>query len=408
MGLHQDASSRHLDAKSRALRRRLWWSCTIRDTFASFSANRVPRILDADFKVAPLTLLDFEGPIEGRADHTSSWAQKSIAPKQLATICSQTAALCRIITRVLLAAYHETSTGNIGILYNTSTPEGGKSNVEPTKLQRIDEEFRAWQSNVQSEILHLGTLTSPPSRTEQAVLVHRALLSILYHSGFIMLHRQRDSTPPSHVSPRELVRDASRQVNKIIMDMYVTDLMKDMPPTVISLLFPVSMSHILDTKHPDPKVRDKGRQKLEECKQALRELCDGQLAAEWAVNFLVKLQVHVMKSSSTPSRGQTFSKSEQRTIQTSDIGGREQSLERGWVSSHDSRFLPSGDDCRPQTQTYPSQLTFVRTPGNLVGMDDAFDWTLFDTQWNAIDIDQFEQGAMAMGSFEVNFGQQSN
>lgn len=123
------------------------------------------------------------------------------------------------------------------------------------------------------------------SRHEQAPLVHRALLSLLYYTGLIMIHRQRDPSSPAEESPRSLVREAASQVNKIIIDMYAVDLMKDMPPTVISLLFPTSMSHILDIKSRDALIRQNGAQKLEECKQALRELVDGHFAAEWAVNF---------------------------------------------------------------------------------------------------------------------------
>ncbi|OQV08483.1 Fungal specific transcription factor domain-containing protein [Cladophialophora immunda] len=298
IGLHQDINNQYLKPKARALRRRLWWSCTIRDTCASMATNRVPRIRDSDFRVAPLTLDDFEINVHPRPDHHNMRAKSLYFQRQQASICIQTASICRIITRVLLKAYHETSTGNIDILYFHPIPKQRKTHIEPRELRDIEDDFRQWLENAPSEVLHPGPMPSRSDTHERALFVHRALLSILYHTGFVLIHRQRTLPSNGHVpdepnksplaegTPRAIVREAALQVNKIIMDAYAADVMKEMPPTVISCLFPISVSHITDMKSEDPMVRYEGRQRLEECRQALRELVDGHLSAEWAVNFL--------------------------------------------------------------------------------------------------------------------------
>ncbi|EXJ70664.1 uncharacterized protein A1O5_05654 [Cladophialophora psammophila CBS 110553] len=296
IGLHQDINNQYLKPKARALRRRLWWSCTIRDTFASIATNRVPRIRDSDFRVTPLTLDDFEINVHSRPNDQNVRAKSLYLQRQQAAVCIQTASICRIITRVLLKAYHETSTGNIDILYFNSFPKHRRTHIEPRELREIEDDFRGWLESAPSEVLHVGPMPSRSDAHERALFVHRALLSILYHTGFVLIHRQRslpsggpderNAAQQIEGAPRAIVREAAIQVNKIIMDAYAADVMKEMPPTVISCLFPISISHITDMKSDDPMLRYEGRQRLEECRQALRELVDGHLAAEWAVNFL--------------------------------------------------------------------------------------------------------------------------
>ncbi|KIX99563.1 uncharacterized protein Z520_05139 [Fonsecaea multimorphosa CBS 102226] len=315
IGLHQDINNQYLTPKARALRRRLWWSCTIRDTCASIATNRVPRIRDSDFRVAPLTFDDFEMNIQSRPDHHNMRAKSLYLQRQQVSICIHTASICRIITRVLLNAFHETPTGNIDILYFHSIPKQRGPHIEPRELRGIEDQFRRWLEGAPSEVLHAGPLPSRLDTHEKALFVHRALLSILYHTGFVLIHRQRTLASDGHEpderstathdegTPRAIIREAAMQVNKIIMDAYAADVMKEMPPTVISCLFPISLSHLTDMRSEDPVVRCEGRQRLEECRQAIRELMDGHMAAEWAINFLNHVESRLHSALDPTKRG---------------------------------------------------------------------------------------------------------
>ncbi len=312
VGLNRDVNSKHLSPELRALRRRLWWCCVMRDTIASFGTSRPPRLRDSDFAVAPLTLEDFEYDDFQLNDLCGTSAYDSKSQRQLAVICIETAGICRIIGRVLQAAYSETELGNIDSLYFNSVPKKGRSTIEPRKLKDMQEDFRRWLQNVPKEALHAEPIPVCSSKDGQALLVHRAMLSMLYYTGLIMLHRQRscvheaslnvgDPSLPPEQEPRAMVREAAAQVNKIVMDLYKADLMKDLPATGISCLFPVSISHVLDVRSNDPVLSRAGRRRLEECKQALRELADAHIAAEWAVNFLT----YVASPASAPTRTRT-------------------------------------------------------------------------------------------------------
>ncbi|KAK5047422.1 hypothetical protein LTR84_006518 [Exophiala bonariae] len=403
MGLHQDITNKHLDKKTSTLRRRIWWSCTIRDTFTSFSANRVPRISDGDFAVAPLTLDDFDW-YEGRDDTRTGIGKQSLSvQKQLAAMCIQTAALCRIITRVLLAAYSVTSTGDIDILYFNSTPEQGRLMIQPTILRNIEEEFRAWYTNIPSDVAHCSPIFASSLRHEQAPLVHRALLSILYYTGLIMIHRQRDPSSPAEESPRNLVRDAASQVNRIIIDIYAVDLMKDMSPTVISLLFPTSMSHMLDMKSRDAIIRRSGAQKLQECKRAIRELVDGHFAAEWAVNFLNCVESKVNSQAPIVNAGTRTAFSRQKMGEQRQDHGEER------VASQ--AYSPTLSASNPAFSLDTLSPNFVPGLSGSTAEDDPVDWfdmpnVYFgfpDTQWDGSGLARLENDRMLMdfgiGSF---------
>lgn len=417
MGLHQDATNKHLDARTSALRRRIWWSCIIRDTFTSFSCNRVPRISDADFVVAPLTLNDFEWRLLPDANRKGFISQNLDIQKQMAAICIQTAAICRIITRVLFAAYKETSTGNIDILYFNSTPAQGRSYIEPTKLKAIEEEFQAWKIGLPPDAAYKGSTSAPSSRHEQASLVHRALLSILYHAGLIMIHRQRDPGLPFDESPRDLVRDAARQVNKVIMDMYAHDLMKDMSPTVISVMFPASVSHILDMKSQDSSLRREGVQRLNECKQALLELADGHLSAEWAVNFLkdveskVIAQHQVTKALSATVNTQTLLNPEGNPSRDPNPIGRRQNRDQGRISAQcPPTAYCSGDDAST-SHIQSTQPNPMLNPGDAIVTENPLDWigspniwfSFPQAQWDTPSMDRLEHSTMLMDFGGDNF-----
>jgi hypothetical protein len=83
-----------------------------------------------------------------------------------------------------------------------------------------------------------------------------------------------------------MIRYAAAQVNRVVMDLYQADLVRHLHATGISCLIPVSISHINDLNCGDASIRREGAQRLEECKQVLRELADTHIVAEWAINFL--------------------------------------------------------------------------------------------------------------------------
>lgn len=305
IGLNRDANSDSLNPNMRRLRRQLWWCCLMRDTIASFGLNRVPRLRDCDFNVAMLTLADFE--IYEPASPETQWAvPKDVGTqKQLASICIGMAKICYVLGKVLQVAYDENSAGHIGTLYSNqdldaadTMPAPNKTHMEIQRLRSCEEELRKWKEEMPEDALHQSPIPNFSLLHEQACLLQRAMLSMLYYTAILSLHKPRILMSSSvHVmeqiavsngpyASRRMIRYASTMTNKIVMDLYQADLMRLLPATGISCLIPVSISHVLDMRSFDENTRREGFQRLEECKQALRELADAHIAAQWAVNFL--------------------------------------------------------------------------------------------------------------------------
>lgn len=308
IGLHREVNTLNSTPKSRALRRCLWWSCIIRDTAVSLAKYRVPLIRSSLYSVSPLTLEDFhleeQESIDGQSIDPDEEEQRRVA-----TICIHTAGICSIITRVLHAAYDRTSTDNTD---NTDTISNSGGNhatrsIDPSARHEIETALQTWWSSAQPQVLHASAPSPPSSLHERVSLVHRAMLSLLYHTGRIIFYRQQnhsldtqDLVEENSVKSHSVVRDAAIQMNKIIMDAYTADYVKDMPSTFISCLVRASHIHVLETRSQIPHIRQESRRRLEECRQALRELADGHMAAEWVINFLAHVEARV-NSRSGPS-----------------------------------------------------------------------------------------------------------
>ncbi|KAK5045906.1 hypothetical protein LTR84_008692 [Exophiala bonariae] len=290
IGLHRDINAQNLSAKSRALRRRLWWSFIIRDTLASISTNHIPLIRDSEFSVASLTMDDFAHDASPRIISTFNGIP-NFEVRKFAEIGIQTVHICRLIKQVLLTAFHETTTGNIDILYLNKSSKYESLRSKSQDLHDIERSFEKSLVDVYSP-LKFQTISS---EAEQALQLHKALLSILCHYGTLLIHRpkhanERKNNLRDHVTSRTRVRSAAIHVNQILMEIYTADLTKRMPSTIVSCLMPVGISHIQDMKDKTPAVHREGRRRLEECKQILMELSDGHISAEWTLSFLTYVE----------------------------------------------------------------------------------------------------------------------
>jgi len=277
----------------------------MRDTIASFGLNRVPRLRDGDYEVAMLGIDDFD-ICEPTSPRPQWLVRKDVeTQKQLATICIGMAKVCCIMSRILQVAYDENPIGQIGTLYSNQElnatekmPTPKKTQMEIHRLRLCEAELRKWKEETPADVLHQSPTPSVSLLHEQALLIQRAMLSMLYYAAILSLHKpsilvnssthtlEQNTSSGSQDASRRMIRYASALTNKIVMDLYQADLMRLLPSTGISCLIPVSISHVFDMRSSNENTRREGIQRLEECKQALGELADAHIAAEWAINFL--------------------------------------------------------------------------------------------------------------------------
>lgn len=370
IGLHRDVHSEGLSAPVRRLRRRIWWCCLTRDAITSLGTNRAPRIQSGDFTVAPLTLEDINS-----SDPTQA---------KLASICIALMNLCRILSTIVDLLYAENPIGHNGILYpkQDNNHDAGSAQNLPVggleKLEMCEQDLQRWRNQVPDDLLHQSPVPVITSSAEETLVLHRALLAMLYLVAKFCLHRPRaladhsglgagqDQRRASQIS----MRAAAESLNKIVMDLYMVDLMRRLPCTSISCILTISWSHVYDLQSPNEEVRKEGARRFEECRLALRELVDTNVAAEWAVGFLTFAASHVSRlfkrQQTQPTPGDGGS---ERTIPTSTQHGATPSTSKTSVSLTGAADL----EVQGQTNSNPMEMQMPTRQGTGVGLSDCED-----------------------------------
>lgn len=324
LGLHQPCAEETLSPEISRFRKRLWWTLLMRDTISSFGLSRAPRIRDQDHFVEMLEMEDFDFH-DTVSDMMPGIVSSSPSQQRLlARLCIEMSKLCRILTKILQVAYPESSSGQTASLYSTRQLNGLNRMTLPRKgpdieqLRLCDNDLSLWRTQVLREVLHGGALPSTPTGSEQAELAHRALLTMLYYTALMTLHRPRiltsssvklDSQNQGETSQdesRSLVRYAATEITRIGMDFYEADLVGSLSATCISCLLPAGISHIFDANSSNTLIRDEGLHMLNQCKCLLREFSDAHIAAEWCISILesVSAQVRKQQLAGTDTRDQ--------------------------------------------------------------------------------------------------------
>ena len=236
----------------RRLRKRLWWVLIARDIISCFGLSRFPRISDTDYDVPMLEIEDFDLTSESWEDGDTVSISRQRASAQL---CIAFLKLICIFGKIFRAAYPEGLAGKTAILFSSQQIEGTDQTSckidQPTvdRLRTYERDLQSWRRDqVPQELWHTGPLPFKIAESERADLAHRGLLSALYHTSLLVLHRpmvslsnQATTTASSELigdQARNAVRTAAREITKIAMDFFVADLVDALSATVISCLIP--------------------------------------------------------------------------------------------------------------------------------------------------------------------------
>ena len=313
MGLHQPCAEETLSFEVSRFRKRLWWTLLTRDTISSFGLSRAPRIRDEDHFVDMLEMEDFDFH-DTASDFMPGIVPPSVSKQRLfARLCIELSKLSRILRRILQLAYPESASGQTASLYSKRQLNGMNKMTLPRKapdieqLKLCDEELSLWRKRAPEEILHAPPMPENPKPFDRAELAHRALLSMMYYTTLMALHRPQILTSSTVNIPtqsplqtgqdksRTLVRYAAKEITKIGMDFYEADLVDSLSATCISCLLPAGISHIFDMNSTNELIRSEGSQRFHQCKRLLREFADAHIAGEWCINILDNISAQVQR-----------------------------------------------------------------------------------------------------------------
>lgn len=305
-GLHRNPESLRISADEKHLRRRLWWSCVLRDRLLALGIRRPARILDDEFDVPILALDDFDlrAPSEplcrllGESVLTRPDAE---GRRVLAVMAVELSKLCVCLGHVLRSQYTVMGSHPVGsdyLLKALVVPK--RSKQQALDLVACDKELVEW-----SKSQDLRSKYSSPSSTldisdihdksRRIIRLHQALLHMIYLTAQSVLHRPQavspnpdaDTSGASRKVSRERITDAAIAISKLAFDLQASNQLRYLSTSSVPAFISASLVHLLDIRSPSEEVRNISIGRFYQCVQALQELQDMYSSADYGLRFLV-------------------------------------------------------------------------------------------------------------------------
>eukprot|EP00136_Aspergillus_niger_P004828 XP_001395164.2 Zn(II)2Cys6 transcription factor [Aspergillus niger CBS 513.88] len=304
IGLNRDpSSSTNMDPRIKRLRTRIWWSLYSRDRLIAMGLRRPTQVNEGTSNVPMLKLEDFDF----ESFHPSviemfrcRQLEDVTHQKRLATMFIEKAKLCQCIGRVLFAQYTP-SQCQFGVTTRTTISLVPRQASE-SELARCSQRLESWLSALPKDAQFI-----PASRTnfhdgEDVLLLHGAMVRMLYHATTSALHRPWAFTPNKDQSKsrRELIQaaqtkmhDAAVGITHIIQGLNQLNLTRFLPQSGVTVIIPAAVAHLTNSSSGNPATRESSIYNFQRCIQVLQGLRDIYPAADMEVANIeaaVKLQ----------------------------------------------------------------------------------------------------------------------
>ncbi|KAL1910190.1 hypothetical protein Sste5344_003804 [Sporothrix stenoceras] len=304
LGIHHDPE--HLDISSdiKHLRKKVWWSCFVRDRLLSLGMGRPARIHPGDFDVPMLTMEDCEmKPLE---DDILCW----VGPIPMADDCPTKASiyLCFVELVQLCVRLGDSLLHEFSILSNPASVmaqvismmvTSNTSAVQIQDLQPCDVELQGWQQSLTPGCRYTkGQFQSEVRRNESHRLLrlYQALLHVVYLTATALMHQSKmlqatdaeDGNAGSGLVrlSRNKVSNAAAEITDIVSELSDDDQLRFAPTVTIPALMSATLTHLMDIRSPSNTIRYTSIGRFFQCWQALHCLREMYASADHAVSFL--------------------------------------------------------------------------------------------------------------------------
>jgi hypothetical protein len=208
--------------------------------------------------------------------------------KRLATMFIEKAKLCQSIGRVLFAQY-TTSQCQFGVTNRTTITLVPRQASE-SELARCSQRLDSWLSALPKDAQYIPASKTNFEDGEDVLLLHGAMLRMLYHATISALHRPwaygRDSDK-SHLeitqTARSKMHDAALGITHIIQGLNQLNLTRFLPQSGVTVIIPAAVAHLSNIMSNNPTVRETSLHHFQRCIQVLRGLRDLYPAADMEV-----------------------------------------------------------------------------------------------------------------------------
>ncbi|UPK96888.1 hypothetical protein LCI18_007823 [Fusarium solani-melongenae] len=235
------------------LRRRIWWSCFIRDRLTSFGMKRTPRIRDEYFNVPMLEISDFRsedsvGKNLARLQRVCSYFGNENRRTTLARLCIAQVSLCRCLRYTGAAPLPQQPDGFTML-----------SSIDPM-LPLDDRSFAVCQRDLLEwyDTLCHGDKYQPILADDihadgsANMELNRAVLHMVYHAGILDLHRSRiynaGVTPCEMELSKTFVQHSAKRISKITSNIQDLGLDRFLPMTALSTTISAISVHLKEIR----------------------------------------------------------------------------------------------------------------------------------------------------------------
>lgn len=362
IGLNKDPSTSDLDPKMRRLRMRIWWCIYSRDRLIAMGMRRPLQVNEGTSNVPMLKLEDFDfepySPSVVAQFHCRQLEDVS-HQKRLATMFIEKVKLCQCIGRVLFAQYAP-SQRQFGATDRTTVTLIPRQASE-SEFTRCNQKLDSWLSALPKDAQFIPASRNNFSDGEDVLLLHGAMLRMLYHATTSALHRpwamyskdQSKSRLEWRNVARTKMQDAATGITHIIQGLNQLNLTRFLPQSGVTVILPAAVAHLSNSTSDNPAVRERSISNFHRCIQVLHCLKDIYPAAgiEFAnLEAAIKMQTGNHNSN-------TFFQIMQYNFDTATApayDARKPSSADSTATSHSLRHLedkPAGDAGTPKSRT---------------------------------------------------------
>jgi hypothetical protein len=311
-----------MELKQKHLRKRIWWSLYMRDRLVALAMRRSPRIQLKDCDVPILDAEDFD--IQPIGDEVTcippnrcSFIHDEDKLRRLAKLCVEETKLCVIISHVLQVQYAVVRVEQGAPSEHTNTKTTmvllpRKNLPNPSEIEFCDMELTDWTVKLPESIVYRTPGGTDSSNGTESLILHRAVLSMLYYTAVNILHRPQFLSSSSRVEPfqprpsssnslfssaaipspslcepsLEKTRAAAQMVTQTAMELSSLNLIRFLPTVGVTAMVHAAIMHLVDIRSPDENIRRTSLNGLAQCMGVLEQLRDFYIAADYA-SFLL-------------------------------------------------------------------------------------------------------------------------
>ncbi|KAL4869700.1 hypothetical protein BDV12DRAFT_167506 [Aspergillus spectabilis] len=306
IGLNRDPSTSELDIRTKRLRTRLWWCLFSRDRLIAMGMRRPTQVNEGSSNLPMLRLddFDFEPYHPAVIDQFQCRQLEDVShQKRLATMFIEKAKLCQCIGRVLFAQYTPSQ-------YQFGTTNRTTINLVPrhaseSELARCSQRLESWLSALPRDAQFIPASKTNFNDGEDVLLLHGAMIRMLYHATVSALHRpwaygptkdQTKSRIELANAARTKMQDAAIGITHIIQGLNQLNLTRYLPQSGVTVILPAAVAHLANSMSNDPTLRENSISNFQRCIQVLQGLKEIYPAADMEV---ANIEAAVKAQSST-------------------------------------------------------------------------------------------------------------